>query len=181
MNPAEFNCGVAIGNIEIRHDETELEWKIPDFFTNAETKWRLVCRTFAFLDVSWFIQMFPKSNRKPGFVDMHLLKNGNLEYSVNYYFGLKKLDGSVSGEHLCRGIIHVESQNRRADNKLFMDSTDHFVFRLSEIQQRNSEFLSSDTLTVVCRLKCETPHSHQGKMLKAEMWTPRKRQKFMSK
>lgn len=155
-----------IGNVEKRRDEMELEWILSDFFTIAESGKEFIGPSFWFVNTSWHFRLNPRSTIRPGLVNLFLVKERKLECSVEYYFGFKKLDGSVSVEHLSKGILTEKSGNWT--NSLF--------FKLSEVQEQKSELVPSDTLTVTCMLKRETNHSHQAKML-----TPPKLQKFMSK
>lgn len=168
-----------IGNIKKRHDETEFEWEITNFFTIAENEENFTC-PFSFVDTSWHFRIYPRSARKPGFVNMLLVQVGDLECSVEYNFGLKKVDGSVSAEHLSKGILTVNSENF-TENEMLHRYTDFLFFKLSEVRKRKSEFSFSDTLTVTCTLKRLNTHTHQAKMLKAEILMPPKLQKFMSK
>lgn len=169
-----------IGKIEKRQDETEFEWKITDFFTIAENKDVLVCPSFSFVDTSWHFRMHPRSIAKYGSVNLFLVQVGNLECSVEYDFGLKKVDGSVSVEHLSKGVLTTKS-NSWNDNGITYRYTDSLFFILSEVRQQKSEFAPSDTLIVTCTLKRQSIHSQQAKMLKAEILTLPKLQKFMSK
>lgn len=164
-----------IGKIEKRQDETEFEWKITNFFTIAEKEDVLVCPTFSFVDTSWHFRMYPRSTTKYGYVNLFLTQMENLECSVEYNFGLKKVDNSVSVEHITEGVLTTKSKSWQ-DNGITYRYSDSLFFVLSEVRQRKSEFTSSDTLTVTCKLKRQNIHSNQ-----AEIWASPKRQKFMSK
>lgn len=166
-----------IGKVEKRQDETEFEWKITDFFTTAENKDVFVCPTFSFVDTSWYFRMHPRSTTKYGFVNLFLIQMGNLDCSVEYNFGLKNVDGSVSIEHFSKGVLTTKSNNWH-ENGIIYRYTDSLFFTLSEVRQRKSEFASSDTLIVTCTLKRQNIHL---KAVKAAMLMNTKLQKFVSK
>lgn len=133
--------------------EKEIVWKIPNFFSVAENKTYIRCPTFAFADISWFLGLISKSSLKPGFMCYYIHNSALHRGSLEYDFGIKKHDGSV--EHLANGIINNAWQ-----------SASHFT-ELSKIDQRKSELVPSDVLTITCILRRITTQSNQPKMLES--------------
>lgn len=136
-----------IGNVE-KYEETRVEWKIAHFFSVIEDK--SLCYeslAFPFAGDSWYLQM----NFDNEYIILNLCNDNPREYSVEFNFGIRKLDGTVE-DWLGKGIME--------GNQMYDE--DHFEFlRLSELQQRKSKLVPSDVLTVTCTVKRETTESDQ--------------------
>lgn len=161
-----------IGNVMKKHDGAEFEWKINDFFSVAENKTVMKSPPFYFVDSTWCFRLYFKSQSE---FAIHLVeKMGHLDCSVEYHFGLKKLDSTV--EHLTKGNLSVKSDTLVLTNGISCRFSNIAFFELSDVQQRKSELAPSDVLTVTCTLKCENTHSKRANLL-----MPLKPQKFTSK
>lgn len=161
--PLAMSSVVKIGKVEKTHNDAEFQWKIPDFFSVAENKSKLMlkCPSFFFANTSWHFQMFFRLEARPAYVTVYLLQMGNLASPVKCYFGLKKVDGSI--HHLTKGVVTVESFED-IGKKLRSAGNLHFDFL--EVQQRKSELAPSGVLTVKCALKCKTTLSQEARLLK---------------
>lgn len=140
------------GNVEEKHEEKEIEWKITNFFSLAENRNEIRCSDFSFAGSLWYLRLFPKSIERPGFMYWCLWPVNGHNCSLVYNFGLKKEDGSV--EYLNEGILrenHVHSA--------------FYYIKLIEIQQRKRELAPTNVLIIICTLKRITTDSDQPKIL----------------
>lgn len=143
-----------LGSIENTYEETQVEWKITDFWkTTKDEKFTYHNSPFfTFSNFSWFFQFYPKSKIIHECIAFYLGCGGGLcgEKSVEYTLGLKRGDNDV--EHLVAGIMNRPEK---------FSAVNHV--KRSEIIQRKCELLPDDVLTIFCILKHGTIHSTQSK------------------
>lgn len=143
-----------IGSVENMYEETHVEWKITDFCKIARKGrfWYCDSPSFSFANSSWYFHVYPKSSVDPECIALYLGCLGGVlsEYSVEYTFGLKRLDNNV--EHLFTGIV------RKGE----MFGSRNSIKR-SEVMQWKCELLPADVLTITCTLKHGAIHSSQPK------------------
>lgn len=136
---------VIIGNVvEENNDKKEIAWQITDFFAVAENKKEIQSPQFSFADVSWHLRIFLKSTEKIGFMNLVLMKVGDLNCSVEYNFGLKTLNSGV--EHLKKAVFEKIVRGE-------YEGSESFFLKLSEIKEKKS--VLSDVFTILCTLKRE--------------------------
>lgn len=154
-----------IGEVEkIPYEIQQIEWRIPDFSVTEDEKYRcLASPTFSVTGVLWQLRLWPRSNVASEFIDMFLAcepynkqKNESLppeahrKYSVEYYFGLKKCDDSV--ENLVSGTIEKDK---------YRNNPGEFI-KKTQLQERKSELVPGNILTIVCTMKWVTEISHSS-------------------
>lgn len=132
--------------VEKTNEEKVIEWEIPDISVDAKNGSVITSPKFLFEDISWELELYTKSTMQAGFMNLLVIKEVVCDYSVEYHLGFKKLDGSVG--HLKKGNL---------EGRLLW--SDNFFFKLSEVQQWNSD--NSDVITIVCKLKHKTTSSDQ--------------------
>ena len=160
-----------IGNVEKKKEAMEIEWEITDFFSIAAQEKEFKSASFSFANTSWHFRQRPQSKMESGFLYLYLVQTGNLKSSVEYDFGLKKLDGCI--EYPVKGIIncYVNTtpwlKNERHSDAMYLN--------WAEMQQRQSELAPSGVLIITCTLKYETIRFGREKM------APPKLKKFISK
>lgn len=145
-----------IGNIQESSKETEVDWKITGIFPVAESE-TIVYQSpfFSFADVSWSFHFTPRVVYSPKFAAFVLWRRIFSKYSVKYYYGFKKLDGSVKQLH--KGILKEGDLHSPV-----------FYFKLSEIQEGNGEMSSSDVFCITCTLMLESSQSDQPSVFKGQ-------------
>lgn len=143
------------GNVEEKHEEKEIEWKISDFSSFAENRLEIRSPDFSFANSLWYLRLHPKSGARPGFMCWCLWSTKSPKCSVEYSCGLKKQDGSV--EYLRKGILK--------ENHPYSFFGTLYYIKISEIQQRKSELVPTNVLIITCTLKRITTDSDQPKVL----------------
>lgn len=134
---------------EIPYEIKQIEWEIPDFFSLERNC--LDSPDFTVADCVWYLTLCPKWKLKEGLVELSLQCLNGREYSVEYYLGLKKCDGSV--KQFVSGILGKDD-----------DETDLIsLIEKTELLQLKAELAPKDILTVVCTMKpmIESSHSTQ--------------------
>lgn len=145
-----------IGKVEKKTlvEETEIEWKITDFFSLFENE-RFQSPIFCFANVSWYLAIFPQCSEKKKFIRLYLRNDILREYPVEYSFGLTKHDGSV--EQLMKGILK--------GNQGYNEQCEASFIKESEVRQRHSELVPSGIITIRGRLKFGTVSSIQPSLV----------------
>lgn len=136
------------------HELTQIEWKVVDIFADVEDEnfKCFVSPTFSFADATWRLLLAGKFLSNPESTSLILMRNEHRNCSLEYTFGLKKLDGSV--ELLDRGIMK-DDQKR----------SEHRFIKLSEVLRRKSELAPSGIVTITCSLKLEASQSNDPNMV----------------
>lgn len=132
---------------EIPYEIKQIEWEIPDFFSLESC---LDSPDFTVADCVWYLTLYTKWKLQEG-LEFSLQCVSNREYSVEYYLGLKKCDGSV--KQFVSGILGKDD-----------DETDLIsLIEKTELLQLKAELAPKDILTVVCTMKpiIESSHSTQ--------------------
>lgn len=135
-----------IGKIE----RIQFEWKIADFFKLTEDGKYLdyASPTFSVADASLCLKLWPNWNVRIEFVRLYLRSHKKRKHTIEYYFGLKKIDGSM--EHLLSGILE--------GHELCSDDNGNFIAK-TELLKRKSELVPGNVLTIICTLKLKTVNS----------------------
>lgn len=129
------------GVVRKNHEEAEFEFQIIDIFSIAEDECAFFkSPSFSFADALWHFELNHKPTFQPEFMKLGLTVDDPLKYKVEYQFGLKNIDGSL--ENLARGVLKDDDE-----------WSDYCSFKLSDVQQRQSELAPSDTVTIKCMLK----------------------------
>ena len=94
-----------IGELKGIKDDLELEWQISDFFNlSDEQNISYKSPVFDFAGAPWYIKLYPNGHNTKdsiGSIDCYLIKvETNHSVTLQYEFGLKKIDGKIDKE--CR-------------------------------------------------------------------------------
>ena len=133
---------VKISHVYKKHEQTEVEWKIRDFFSTAEDENFGYHQTesFSFAGVLWHLKLWPEFQGM--FDEMRLLleRENLVECPIAYYLSLKRVDGNL--EQISSGVL----ENDRG-------KTFYYPIKRSELIRRKEELVPSGVLTVMCSLK----------------------------
>lgn len=149
--PLPMTAVKEIGLVEkIPYEIKQIEWRIGDFFavTEEEKCYRYDSPTFSIANILWHLRLLPNLGEKTESIDLYLCSNVKREYSVEYYFGLKRYDDEV--EQLASGIL----KGNEAHNVW-----GHFI-KKTELLQWKSVLVPCSVLTITCTLKFMTEVSH---------------------
>lgn len=136
------------------YEEREIEWKITDFPSIAESK-VIDSETFSFAGSSWYFRLAKQSTIFPGFSGFVLCNTEPWEYTVKYDLGFRKHDGSV--DQLSEGILKGHKTERK-----------NFPFNLPKELKRECE-VALNVFTITCTLRRESNDCNQP-----SVWNKRK-------
>lgn len=135
----------ATGSIigELNKTEKGYEWKIPNFSSLCQIDYYYDSSPFTFMDVPFYLRIFPIRNTYDS-LSLFLLSHKELSFDVTYSFSIKKSDGTLVGTKIA------------TKSSVFKQSDGFFLFsKVSNLEERKSELLPDDTLTVICELFTE--------------------------
>lgn len=135
-----------IGEIEtVPYEIKQIEWRFPDFFAAVEDQNNYHSPAFSLVDCEWYLSVWPNGrSESEKFIELFLRSKLLREYSVEYYFGLKKCYGNVE-----QSVSGVMKECEKCSP----------VVRLiekAELLRRKSELMSGNVLTIMCTLKLVT-------------------------
>lgn len=132
-----------IGKLEkkISLEETEVHWEIPNF-TSVTNEYH-DSSNFEFLCLNWFLSIDAFHGDSENDIALYLeVKKIELLCNIMCTFGIKKADGSMTGVKCFTHAFCPDDEILRADK----------FFNRSALQEKKSELMPSNTLTIMCKL-----------------------------
>ena len=152
----------SIGRVNKIQRELDIEWKIPNFYSlTGENDRNYSSPSFFFAGALWHMRIYPNGHRvynSTGYIGLFLWrKSPGRPICLDYSFGVKTVDGRKDREK------HLTSVFKEV-GKGYGNSK---CLSRSELQERESELMSSDGLTVFFTLKRSESTEDSGKSKKS--------------